>query len=268
MTKHHATGKVVRAFGNLLHVAFEGNIRQGEVAMVELGNASLKAEVIEIVGNEAKLQVYEDTRGVKLGTHVEFSTLLLEAELGPGLLSSIFDGLQNPLENVAKATGLFLTRGTYLPALDYIRHWDYNPIVKVDDVLSRGEYLGYTMEGRFHHYIMVPFVLTGKFRITWVIKPGSYTIDTVVAKAVDEQGAEHEFTMVQKWPVKICAVCWDESAIKADDGHRLPHYRYPISGDERGHILRSRTIWSRKNGPAASPFQIFFGRHRDRRRLR
>jgi len=137
MTKVVATGKVVRAFGNLLHVAFEGDIRQGEVAMIDLGNISLKAEVIEIVGSEAKLQVYEDTRGIKLGTHVEFSTLLLEAELGPGLLTSIFDGLQNPLENVAKATGLFLTRGTYLPALDYVRRWDYNPIAKIGDVLSR-----------------------------------------------------------------------------------------------------------------------------------
>src|SRR5438445_13724957 len=107
MTKIAATGKVVRAFGNLLHVAFEGNIRQGEVAMIDLGNTSLTAEVTEIVGHEAKLQVYEDTRGVKYGTHVEFSTLLLEAELGPGRLTSIFDGLQNSLENFAKASGFF-----------------------------------------------------------------------------------------------------------------------------------------------------------------
>src|SRR5437763_699562 len=112
MTKTLGTGKIVKAFGNLIHVRFEGNIRQGEVAMVHVGGKALKAEVIEIVGNEVKLQVFEDTRGIHLGTHVEFSTLLLEAELGPGLLSSIFDGLQNPLEQVADATGLFLTRGT------------------------------------------------------------------------------------------------------------------------------------------------------------
>ena len=93
MTKALASGKIVKAFGNLLHVAFEGNIRQGEVAMVDLGNTSLKAEVIEIVGDEAKLQVFEDTRGVKLGTHVEFSTLLLEAELGPGLLTDFGSAL-------------------------------------------------------------------------------------------------------------------------------------------------------------------------------
>ena len=202
MTKTIATGKVTKAFGNLIHVAFEGDIRQGEVAMIDLEGISLKAEVIEIVGDEAKLQVYEDTRGVKSGTHVEFSTLLLEAELGPGLLTSIFDGLQNPLEQVANATGLFLTRGTYLPALDYKRHWDYTPEAKVGDELRRGETLGFTMEGRFKHLIMVPFSHMGKYNLTWVAKAGSYPIDTVVAKVVDQNGNEHDFTMVQKWPIK------------------------------------------------------------------
>nr|NGX27773.1 V-type ATP synthase alpha chain [Chlamydiota bacterium] len=137
-----ATGKVVKAFGNLLHIAFEGNIRQGEVAMIDLDGISLKGEVIEIIGDVVKLQVFEDTRGVRFGTHVEFSTHLLEAELGPGLLTSIFDGLQNPLEQIANATGLFLTRGTYLPALDYKRHWDYHPTCQIGDVLCRGEEIG------------------------------------------------------------------------------------------------------------------------------
>src|SRR5271169_6939512 len=123
-----ATGKVVKAFGNLLHVAFEGHIQQGEVAMVRLGNDTLlKSEVIEIVGDVAKIQVFEDTRGVRLNTPVEFTTHLLEAELGPGLLTSIFDGLQNPLEKVADATGLFLLRGVYITPLDRSRHWDYYP---------------------------------------------------------------------------------------------------------------------------------------------
>ena len=94
----HATGVVVQAFGNLLHVRFDGPIRQGEVARVILGEESLLAEVIEIAGNEAKVQVFEDTRGIKLNTLVHFTGHLLEAELGPGLLSTIFDGLQNPLE--------------------------------------------------------------------------------------------------------------------------------------------------------------------------
>lgn len=198
----HARGKVTKAFGNLLQVAFEGNVRQGEVAMVVLGDQRLKAEVIEVIGEEVKIQVFEDTRGVELGTEIEFTGDLLEAELGPGLLTSIFDGLQNPLEKVAKASGFFLQRGVYLAPLDRETRWDYQPVAKVGEVLKRGGTLGTTQEGRFPHHIMVPFSLYDEYTLTWVIESGSYTIDTVVAKAKDSQGKEHEFTMVQKWPVK------------------------------------------------------------------
>lgn len=196
------TGKVVKAFGNLLQVKFDGHIRQGEVAMVEVEGACLKSEVIEIVGDEAKIQVFEDTQGVALGTPVEFQGVLLEAELGPGLLTSIFDGLQNPLEQVANKSGLFLKRGVYEQSLDRSVNWDYHPTAKVGDVVVRGDQLGYTMEGRFHHPIMVPFNRFGKYTVDWVIAPGSYNVDTVVAKATDDKGQTHEFTMVQTWPVK------------------------------------------------------------------
>src|SRR5690606_35915272 len=101
----------------------------------------LKAEVIEIAGNEAKVQVFEDTRGVELGTPVHFTTDLLEAELGPGLIAAIYDGLQNPLEDVANEAGLFLPRGIYLPPLDRKRRWDYVVKAKVGDVLERGDTL-------------------------------------------------------------------------------------------------------------------------------
>lgn len=199
-----ATGRVVKAFGNLLQVEFSGNIRQGEVCSVSVGGGvALKAEVIEILGQIAKIQVFEDTRGVRLNTAVEFHGHLLEAELGPGLLSSIVDGLQNPLEKVADATGLFLSRGVYMPSLDRAKHWDFQPTVKVGDEVRRGDFLGYVMEGRFHHQIMLPFNLYEKYTIDWVIKPGSYTIETVVARGVDENGVEHHFSMLQKWPVKM-----------------------------------------------------------------
>lgn len=225
-----AKGHVLKAFGNLVQVHFEGDIRQGEVAMVRLGTLELKAEVLEIIGNEAKLQVFEDTRGVKLGTPVEFSTLLLEAELGPGLLASIFDGLQNPLENVANAAGLFLTRGIYLPALDHQRRWDYHPTAEVGDEVQRADALGYTMEGRFHHRIMVPFALTGTYKLSWVIQPGSYTIDTVVAKGVDASGREHEFKMVQKWPIKIPLIQGEKARAEKmmDTGERIIDTQLPV----------------------------------------
>lgn len=201
-TKNNVLGRVIKAFGNLLQVAFKGDIQQGEVAYVHLGNMKLKAEVIEIVGNEAKIQVFEDTKGVRLGTEVSFSGELLEAELGPGLLEQIYDGLQNPLEKVADASGLFLPRGVYLPPIDKKKHWDYLPKAKVGDVLTRGKTLGTTMEGRFHHKIFLPFKALGRYTITWTIKPGSYTPDTVIAKAKDEEGVEHSFTMIQSWPIK------------------------------------------------------------------
>lgn len=201
-TDIHSEGRVVKAFGNLLQVRFNGNIRQGEVAMVEVNDASLKGEVIEIVGNEAKIQVFEDTRDVKLDTRVVFQRELLEAELGPGLLSSVFDGLENPLEDVAKTSGMFLPRGIYLAPLDRKRHWDYEPLLKVGAQVQRGDSLGHVMENRFHHQIMVPFSLFGNYTLTWCIGPGSYNIDTVVARAKDEKGKEYAFTMVQKWPIK------------------------------------------------------------------
>lgn len=223
-------GRVVQAFGNLLQVKFEGNIRQGEVAMVQVGETSLKGEVIEIAGDEAKIQVYEDTKGVKLNTKVSFEGNLLEAELGPGLLTSIFDGLQNPLEGVADASGLFLPRGIYLPPIDRSKHWNYEPLARVGDVLERGDTLGTTLEGRFHHKVMLPFSCYQQITIKWVIGSGSHTADTVVAKGTDENGKEHEFTMIQKWSVKKPLIVGEK--IKAskmmDTGCRSIDTQFPI----------------------------------------
>lgn len=200
MTK--ASGVVVQAFGNLLHVRFEGSIRQGEMARIHVGDEHLLAEVIEVAGHEAKVQVFEDTRGIKFNTVVHFDDHLLEAELGPGLLTSIFDGLQNPLEKVAKESGVYLQRGIYLPSLDRTKTWDFTPIAKVGDELRRGDTLGSVPEGRFTHLIMVPFSFFGKVKITSLAKPGAYTVDEVIAEGEDEKGRPIQFKMMQRWPVK------------------------------------------------------------------
>lgn len=197
-----ATGLVVQAFGNLLHVRFDGSIRQGEIARIHVGEEQLLAEVIEIAGDEAKMQVFEDTRGIKFNTPVRFENHLLEAELGPGLLTSIFDGLQNPLEKVAIETGLYLSRGVYLAPLDREKRWEFTPMAKVGDELSRGDTLGSVPESRFSHLIMVPFSFFGKVKITSVAKKGTYNVDTVIAEGEDEKGRIVQFTMVQRWPVK------------------------------------------------------------------
>jgi V/A-type H+/Na+-transporting ATPase subunit A len=197
-----ATGKVISAYGNLLQVKFDGHIRQGEMAVVKVNGLRLKAEVLEIAGDVAKIQVFEDTKGIEFDTSVEFTGDLLEAELGPGLLTSILDGLQNPLEDIANTAGFFLPRGIYVHALNRNYKWDYVPVVRIGQEVERGDTLGTTLEGRFHHQIMVPFNLYGKYKITWTIAQGSYTVDTVVAKAKDESGREYSFTMLQKWPIK------------------------------------------------------------------
>lgn len=225
-----AIGYVVKAFGNLLQVRFEGEIRQGEVAMVQLEGSSLKAEVIEIVGDEAKIQVYEDTQGVQLNTRVEFTGHLLEAELGPGLLASVVDGLQNPLEDLANSCGAFLPRGIYFPPLDRKKNWHYNPVAKVGEVLYRGDVLGSTRECRFDHKIMVPFVIYEAITLTWVIQPGAYSIETVIAKGVDSKGKEYAFTMLQRWPVKNAL--FEGRKVKAKEmlktGLRVIDSQFPI----------------------------------------
>ena len=225
-----ATGFVTKAFGNLLSVRFEGSIRQGEVAYVQLPTTRLKGEVIEIGGGHAKIQVYEDTRGIRRNTPVFFSGELLEAELGPGLLSSIVDGLQNPLEGVANETGMFLQRGVYLPSLDRTKHWSYQPTAKVGDIVERGDQLGMTMEGRFHHPIFVPFRLYDSYTLTWVIQPGLYTVDQVVARAVDSTGQEHNFTILQKWPIKTPLQCGEKKkpTNMMDTGSRIIDTQFPI----------------------------------------
>jgi len=202
MTKNN-TGKVVSAYGNLLHVEFDNNIKQGEVGYVKLKDLSFASEVIEIADDVAKVQVFEDTKGIQLGAMVEFSNHLLEAELGPGLLTSVFDGLQNPLEKIAEKAGLFLSRGLYLLPLDREKKWDFYPKCQVKNVLSKGETLGEVEEKIFRHKIMVPFALKNSCTITWVAKEGSYSIDEVIAKAEDNVTKEKlEFTMVQRWPIK------------------------------------------------------------------
>jgi len=228
--KKYAVGHVVQAFGNLLHVRFEGNIRQGEMARVRVGEESLLAEVIEIAGDEAKMQVFEDTRGIKLNTPVEFNGHLLEAELGPGLLSSIFDGLQNPLEDVARETGVYLQRGVYLPPLNRTKLWGFTPTAKVGDELCRGGSIGFVIEERFEHKIMVPFSHFGKIKLNYIVKEGAYNLDAVLASGEDEQGQLVEIKMLQRWPVKNALI--EGKKVRAsrmmDTGMRILDTQFPI----------------------------------------
>ncbi len=161
----------------------------------------LKAEVLRVNGTRADAQVFESTRGVGVGDPVEQTGELLSVRLGPGLLTQVYDGLQNPLAGLAAGYGTFLPRGAEVAALDPDKTWSFQPTARMGDTLRAGDGIGTVQEGRFSHKIMVPFDLPGDVRLEW-IQQGSFTVHTVVARVVDEQGRTRPLTLVQDWPVR------------------------------------------------------------------
>lgn len=197
-------GKIVGVNGNLIRVAFEGAVAQNEVGYAKLSSGiELKSEVIRIRGDYAELQVFEDTTGLKAGDAVRFTGELLSVELGPGLLTQVFDGLQNPLPRLADECGFFLQRGKYLQALPRDKKWAFTPKAKVGDVLTGGDTLGTVPEGIFEHRIMVPFKIRGSVTVESIVPAGDYVVEDVVAKLKDEDGKIIEASMIQTWPVKL-----------------------------------------------------------------
>ena len=193
-------GKVVSIISNLVLVRIEGDVFQNEICFIFLGEEKLMAEVIKIIGDIAYVQVFESTRGLKPGSKVEFEGHMLEVELGPGLLSKNFDGLQNDLD---KMDGVFLKRGLYTPALEDDKKWAFTPLAQVGDVVAAGDWLGNVKENWLDHKIMVPFKFDGEYTIESIAAEGEYTINDVVATLKDKEGEIHNVTMVQKWPVKL-----------------------------------------------------------------
>ena len=196
-------GKISGINGNMVIVEFDDYVIQNEVAYVVHGKERLKSEVIRVRGNKAELQVYEDTKGLKVGENVEFTGELLSVELGPGLLGQIFDGLQNPLPQLAEECGFFLKRGVYLEALPDEAKWEFTPQAKKGDKVRKGERLGFVNEGIFKHWIMVPFSLEGELEVDSIVSKGKYDLKHVISKLKDEKGNIHNATMQQIWPVKI-----------------------------------------------------------------
>ena len=196
-------GQITGVNGNMITVRFDGAVGQNEVAYARLGELRLMAEVVRVRGHHADLQVFEDTTGLAVGDAVEFTGELLTAELGPGLLAQIFDGLQNPLPKLAERCGFFLQRGTYLPALPRETEWEFTPVAKAGDRLPAGATLGTVPEGIFQHRIMVPFRFTEPVTVVDIAPPGRRRVADVVAHVRDGTGAVHEVTMLQRWPVKI-----------------------------------------------------------------
>ncbi len=204
------TGKVVAINGNLVSVAFDGNVSMNEIGYVKVGDTALKSEVIRIRGKIAQMQVYEMTGGIQCGDEVVFSGDMLSAQLGPGLLGQIYDGLQNPLPVLAEQAGWFLERGHYADGLNSEKTWEFTPTAAVGDRLKVGDFIGTVPEGPFIHKIFLPFYLSGHYTLVSIVEKGMYTVSDTVAVVADERGNEMPLTMSFKWPVKRAIRCYSE----------------------------------------------------------
>ena len=193
-------GKVVGIIANLVIVEVDGPVSQNEICYIKMSGVKLMAEVIKIGGKNAYVQVFESTRGLKPGTEVEFTSHMLEAALGPGILSKNFDGLQHDLD---KMEGVFLKKGDYTPALEDDKLWGFKPIAKKGDAVMPGSWLGEVKENWIPHKIMVPFKFEGTFTIKSIAEQGEYKINDTIAVLIDTDNNEVPVSMVQKWPVKI-----------------------------------------------------------------
>ena len=202
-----STGKVTGIVSNLVTVETSGPVSQNELCFVTSGGTRLMAEVIKVNGKNASIQVFESTRGLRNGDNVEFEGKMLEATLGPGLLSSSYDGLQNDLTTM---TGVFLKKGEYTNPLDENRKWDFTPVAGPGDKVIAADWLGEVKEGWLPHKIMVPFSFEGEYMVKSVAPAGQYTINQTIAVLTDGAGEEHEVTMTQKWPVKVAIRAYRE----------------------------------------------------------
>lgn len=194
------TGIVTGIISNLVTIKVDGPVAQNEICFIDLAGVKLMAEVIKVNGKEAFVQVYESTRGLRAGDKAEFQGHMLEVELGPGILSSIYDGLQNNLKTMK---GVFLTRGEYTAALDNKKKWEFNPTAKKGDEVEAADWLGEVKEGWLPHKIMVPFSFEGTYTVKSIVDKGEYTIDDTIAILENEVGEEVPVCMKQKWPVKV-----------------------------------------------------------------
>ncbi|MBN2377778.1 MAG: V-type ATP synthase subunit A [Sedimentisphaerales bacterium] len=197
-------GRIVAVYGNLVIAETNGRVIQNSVGYCHRDDgAKLLSEVIRIRGRVADLQVFEETRGLKVGDPVEFRQEMLSVSLGPGLLGQIYDGLQNPLPRLAEKIGFFLLPGNYIDGLRTDINWDFTPTVQPGDTLSAGDTVGTVPEGIFTHRIMVPFDSQGKLTVESIVGPGQYPVDKEVAVLKDSNGQTSPMTMQQNWPVKV-----------------------------------------------------------------
>ncbi len=200
-------GTVKGIISNLVIVEVDGAVAQNEIAYIDLNGTRLMSEVIKVVGNNAYVQVFESTRGLTVGTEVEFQGHMLEVVLGPGLLQRNLDGLENDLD---KMEGIFLKRGEYTFPLDEEKLWHFKPIAQPGDKVTAGSWLGEVDENFQPHKIMVPFIMKGEYTVKSITEEGDYNIYKTIAVVEDSNGQETELNMIQRWPVKMPLTAYKE----------------------------------------------------------
>ncbi len=196
-------GKIVSVDGNMVIARTEGRVVQNSIGYCERGDgARLLSEVIRIRGSVADMQVFEETGGLKVGDPVDFRDEMLSVTVGPGLLGQIYDGLQNPLPQLAEKTGYFLKAGVYIDGLDPESEWDFTPTVAEGDAVQAGDTLGTVPEGIFDHQVMAPFDLDGSWKVAKIAGEGAHKLADEIA-VLTRDGEERKVSMQQHWPVKV-----------------------------------------------------------------
>lgn len=200
-------GIVKGVVGNLVTIEADGPVSQNEICYITVAGVDLMSEVIKVQGKNAYAQVFESTRGMRIGDEVRFEGHMLEVTLGPGMLSKNYDGLQNDLD---KMEGVFLSRGTYTYPLDEGKQWGFTPLAQPGDRVQAGSWLGEVTENFQSIKVMVPFTFEGLYTVKSIAAAGDYTVTETIAVLTDEAGQEHQVTMEQKWPVKRPISCYAE----------------------------------------------------------
>ncbi len=200
-------GTVRGVIANMVTLRVDGPVRQGEICYIETGGDKLMSEVIKVVGQDVYVQVFESTRGLKVGATAEFTGHMLEVQLAPGMLSKNFDGLQNDLD---KMEGVFLRRGQYTDPLDRERLWDFEPIVKAGDKVESSAWLGKVEENSQPLKIMAPFQMQGTATVKSIAKAGKYRVEDTIATLTLEDGTDLDVNMIQHWPVKFAMTNYRE----------------------------------------------------------
>ena len=232
------TGHVVGVNGNMVNVAFDSDVIKNEVGYIVVGDTKLKAEVIRITDGVAAMQVYEMTGGIKVGDKVEFTGELLSVELGPGLLTQVFDGLQNPLPELSEKCGFFLQRGVYIDPIPNTE-WEFTPSKKVGDTIEAGDSFGSVPEGIFTHKIMAPFSLVGEWTIKSIKEKGKYYAKDTICTIENKNGEKKDLSMIITQPVKVAIKGYDER-LRPDEPMvtkiRIIDTFLPVSKGGEGHL--------------------------------